>query len=195
MPLSAPLTRAILALGLTMTCAAVVGGAGDGIDDFTRSWNGRRVAVRSALYSVVYDEVGRLGMRSRNKLAGLTVATVTGQHYEFDGPGSGEDISEPTPNRVFSEMAVRFYRSSDLDIGNVKTITPVLLRQYEPGVTLVVESVKMDGNRLRFEFRRADDQKDQFATSLTVEWPVPLSRAFGEREAVEGVVRRFVEPL
>ena len=178
-----------------MTHATAVGGAGDGIADFTNTWKGRRVAVRTALHSVVYDEVGRLGKRYRNKLAGLTVATLEGQHYEFDGPGSDEDISEPTPNRVFSEMSSRFYRSSELEIGNVKTITPVALRQYEPGVTLVVDSVKMDGNRLRLEFRRAGDEQEQFATSLTVQWPVPLSRAFGERAAVESVLRRFVEPL
>ena len=176
-----------------MTYATAVGGAGDGIGDFAKTWDGRHVTVRTALYSVVYDEVGWLGLRPRTKMAGLTVATVSGQHYEFDGPGPDEDISEPTPNRVFSEMSVRFYRSSNLDVSNVKTITPVLLRRYEPGVTLIVDSVKMDRNRLRFEFLRADDQ--QFATSLTVEWPVPLSRAFGEREAVEGVVRRFIEPL
>jgi hypothetical protein len=185
--------RPFLAIGLTIAYVTAVSGAGDGVGDFTKTWNGRRVTVRTALFSVVYDEVGRLGKRYRNKLAGLTVATLEGHHYEFDGPGSDEDISEPTPNRVFSEMAVRYYRSSDLDIGNVKTITPVLLRQYEPGVTLIVDSVKTDGNRLLLEFRRADDP--QFATSLTVAWPVPLSRAFGEREAIEGVIRRFVEPL
>ncbi len=144
---------------------------------------------------MLYDEVGRMGKHYRGKLAGLTVATHAGQHYEFDGPGSDEDISEPTPNEVMSQMSARFHRSSHLELSSVKAITPRVLRQYDPGVALVVDSVKVERNRIRFEFSETDDEKEGFATSLTIEWPAPLSKEFREREAIENMLRRFVAPV
>jgi hypothetical protein len=32
-------------------------------------------------------------------------------------------------------------------------------------------------------------------TTLTVKWPVPLSRAFAERDPIEDLIRRFVEAV
>jgi hypothetical protein len=185
----------LIATALFVTCAVTSVGAGDAVGDFTRAWDGRRVVVKSALYSVLYDEVGRLGKHYRGKLAGLTVATHAGQHYEFDGPGSDEDIAEETPDRVMDQMSARFYRSSHLELSNVKAITPRVLRRFDPGVTLIVESVKVERNRIRFEFSQSGDAKNAFATSLIVEWPSPLSKEFQERPGIEGMIRRFVDPL
>ena len=68
----------VLITALIITCSvSTVVSAGDAFSDFTRTWNGRRVVVRSPLYSVLYDEVGRMGRHYRGKLAGLTVAYVT----------------------------------------------------------------------------------------------------------------------
>jgi hypothetical protein len=188
----------VFATALMLTCgASTVTGAGDAFTDFTKTWNGRRVVVKTELYTVVYDEVGRLGRHYRGKRAGLTIATTRGQFYEFDGPGSGDDIAETTPNGVMSQMDVGFHRSNHLDLSSVKTITPHVLRQYAPGVTLIVDSVKMEPkrNRIRIEFRQSGHEADGFATSLTVEWHAPFSEIFREREAIEGVIRRFVAPL
>jgi hypothetical protein len=185
----------LIVTALFITCAVTSVGAGDAVSDFTRAWDGRRVVVKSALYSVLYDEVGRLGKRYTGKLAGLTVATHAGQHYEFDGPGSDEDIVEATPNKVMDQMSARYYRSSHLELGNVKAITPRVLRQYDPGVVLMVESVKIERNRIRFEFSQSGDATNAFATSLIVEWPSPLSKEFHERPGIEGMIRRFVDPL
>ena len=91
-------------------------------------------------------------------------------------------------------MWARFDRLH-LDIGTVKTITPLVLRQVESGVTLIVDSVKVERTRVRLEFRRTDDQEDGFATSFTVALPTPLSKAFGERDIVERIIQRFVAPL
>jgi len=180
---------------IIMSTASTVVGAGDALSDFTKRWNGRRVVVRSPLYSVLYDEVGRLGIHYRGKVAGLTVATHAGQHYEFDGPGSDEDIAATTPNDVMTQMSARFHRSSHLELSSVKAITPRVLRQYDPGVALIVDSVKIERNRIRFEFSESDAQKDGLATSLTIEWPAPLSKEFREREAVEKMLRRFIDPV
>jgi hypothetical protein len=190
------LTRLFIAAALMITCGAgTVTGAGDAVGEFTKNWNGRHVVVRRALYTVLYDEVGRMGMQYRGKLAGLTVATSAGQYYEFDSPGSDEDIVEATPNLVVSEMTLRFRRAYHLDIGTVKTITPLLLRQFDPGVALIVDTVKVERKRVRIEFRQEADEEAGFATSLTVEWPAPFSNAFREREVIEGVIRRFIAPL
>ena len=185
----------VLATALIVTCSVSTVVSADAFSDFTRTWNGRRVVVRSALYSVLYDEVGRMGKQYRGKLAGLTVATHAGQHYEFDGPGSDEDIAEPTPNEVMSQMMARFHRSSHLELSSVKAITPRVLRQYDPGVALIVDSVKVERNRIRFEFSQADNENEGFATSLTIEWPSPLSKEFRERQAIEDMLRRFVAPF
>jgi len=185
----------VLATALIIPCTVGTVVSADAFSDFTRTWNGRRVVVRSPLYSVLYDEVGRMGKHYRGKLAGLTVATHAGQHYEFDGPGSDEDIAEPTPNAVMSQMSTRFHRSSQLELSNVKAITPRVLRQYDPGVALIVESVKVERNRIRFEFSQADEEDEVFATSLTLEWPAPLSKEFRERQAIEDMLRRFVAPI
>jgi len=192
------LKRRLFATVLIVTCAApTVTGAGSAMTEFTKNWNGRRVVVKSVLYTVLYDEIGRLGVHYQGKLAGLTVATQAGEYYEFDGPGSDEDpVVEPTPNRVFSEMSARYTRAYHTDIGTVKTITPLLLRQFDPGVVLIVRSVKVERTRIRFEFGRTDEAADEgFATSLTVECPAPLSKTFHERETIEGVLRRFIDPL
>ena len=185
----------LVVAALFIACAVTSVSAGDAVADFTRRWDGRRAVVRSALYSVVYDEVGRMGKHYRAKLAGLTVATHAGQHYEFDGPGSDEDIVEDTPNKVMDQMSARFHRSSHLELSSVKAITPRVLRQFDPGVVLIVESVKIERNRIRFEFAQSGDEKSGFATSLTVEWPSPLSKEFYEQAAIESMVRRFVDPL
>jgi hypothetical protein len=190
------LARRLIATALMMLCGAGTVTAGGGTSEFVKSWNGRRVVVRNALYTVLYDEVGRVGMHYRGKVAGLTVATPDAQYYEFDGPGEDEDIVEPTPSLVVSEMSVRFQRAYHLDLGTVKTITPLLLRQYEPGVVLVVDAVKVERTRIRVEFRKGDDARsDGFATSLTIEWPAPLSKNLAERDGIEDVLRRFIEPL
>ena len=185
----------LIATALFVTCGVTSVSAGDAASDFARTWDGREVVVRSALYSVLYDEVGRLGKHYRGKLAGLTVATHAGQYYEFDGPGSDEDIAEATPKAVMNQMGARFHRSSHLELSSVKAITPRVLRQFDPGVALVVESVKVERNRIRFEFTQSGDGKSEFATSLTVEWPSSLSKEFHERAAIEGMVRRFIDPL
>jgi hypothetical protein len=156
------------------------------------------VIVKSALYTVLYDEVGRTGIHYHGKQAGLTIATPDGRYYEFDGPGSDENVVEQSPNLVMSEMSTRFIRAYHLDIGIVKTITPLSLRQYEPGAVLIVDSVKVDRNRVRFAFRRSAEaagEHEEFATSLTVEWPEPLSKTLRERDGIEGVLERFIEPL
>ena len=185
----------LAATALFFTCAVTGASAGDAVSDFARAWDGRRVVVKSALYSVLYDEVGRMGKHYTGKLAGLTVATHAGQHYEFDGPGTDEDIAEATPNRVMDQMSARFYRSSHLELNNVKAITPRVLKQFDPGVVLIVESVKIERNRIRLEFSQSSNEKTGFATSLIVEWPAPLSKQFHERPGIESMIRRFVDPL
>jgi hypothetical protein len=190
----AAIRRAVLSTILLIVCAAAaIADVDGGVTAFATDWTGRRVIVRSALYTVLYDEVGRAGIHYRGKLAGLTVATPMRQEYEFEGPGSGGKIVAAMPDRVVSEMSVRFFRANHLDIGNVQTITPLVLRQYEPGVVLIVAAVKVERSRVRLDFRQ-EDHEEPFATSLTVKWALPFSNTVAERRAIETVVRRFVTP-
>ena len=50
----------------------------------------------------------------------------------------------------------------------------------------------MSRDQVRFEF--ADAGGGEAVTGITVKWPVPLSKAFGERLLVEGLLQQFVQP-
>ncbi len=159
---------------------------------FAKAWKDRRVVLTQTLYTVRYDEVGRMGITYRGKLAGLSVATPTGSYFEFDA-GPDESINDRDPIRVFNLMKTRYRRALHLDVGTVAKITPIVLTRYEPGVTLVVHGVDLERDMVRLAFRRTEPSDYQgFATALTVRWPVPFSRAFTERALVERVVSRFV---
>jgi hypothetical protein len=184
---------ALVAAGLAV---GVEAGGGKGLGDFSRSWRGRRVVLRQTLYTVQYDEVGRLNITHRGKLAGLTVASPSGMYYRFEAPRSGdEDTVDRDPQRVFDLMGEAYHRNRTLDSGTVRSIVPLLMTRYEPGVELVVKDVDTRRDRIRLVFRKPDQHPStgDFATALTVQWPVPFSPSFDERPHVEDIILRFVE--
>jgi hypothetical protein len=182
-----------LTLAVGLACAMTVPQAADHpMKAFANAWKGRRVVLTQTLYTVRYDEVGKMGITYRDKLAGLSVATPTGSYFEFDG-GPDESIVDRDPIRVFNLMKTRYRRAMHLDVGTVAKITPVVLTRYEPGVTLVVTGVEIERDMVRLAFRRTEPEDTQgFATTLTVRWPVPFSKGFTERALVDGIVARFV---
>ena len=87
------------------------------------------------------------------------------------------------------------YQPDSLEARSYRKIEPLHLARYEPGVDLVVKSVRVDRDSVRLGFMQPDGPSsgDDLVTSLTIKWPVPLSKSFSERDLVENLIRRFVD--
>jgi hypothetical protein len=71
----------------------------------------------------------------------------------------------------------------------------LLIARFEAGVELVVSSVRLDRDSVKLSLVQAagPEGPDARVTSLTIKWPVPLSRSFSEREAIETLIRPFID--
>ena len=119
------------------------------------------------------------------------MATSSGTYYQFDARrDSEEDIIERDPNRLVSILRQQYHRSMHLDIGTVQDVEPLMLVRYEPGVELIVRRVQIERDQVRLLFHK--DRKADLATTLTVRWPVPLSKELTESSLIDDVLTRFV---
>jgi hypothetical protein len=186
--------RAALVVML-MSASAVLHASDSPQDAFAKRWEGKSVMVRHPLYSLVYNERGKLGNTRSNRRDGLTVVTASGgMYFQFDGRQSRNDVVGRDPQRIVDAVAVE-YQPDSLDARPYRRIEPLLLSRYDPGVELLVKNVRFDRDSVRLTFARpgGPESSDDTATSLTVKWPAPLSKSFSERDLVEDLIRRFVD--
>ncbi len=161
---------------------------------FRREWQDRTVSVHRTLITMVYDERGRIGATYRGKREGLTVNTPTkGYYYLFPGRQSVDDLSATDADRLVDLVKTRYRRDRHLDSDSVQMITPLHLIQYVRGIELVVRRVEIERSAVRLELFKTEPA-DEFATSLTVQWPTPFSSDFHERAEIENVIRGFLIP-
>ena len=160
---------------------------------FAKAWEGRSVLVRQSLYTLVYHERGKLGKTRINRRDGLTVVTPSqGIYFQFDGRQGRDDVVEPSAERIPDAVDLA-YQSDSLDIRSYRKVEPVVLERYDPGGELIVLTARVDVDAVRLAFGRLDGVDAESAvTWLTVKWPVPLSKSFSERDAVENLILRFV---
>jgi hypothetical protein len=162
---------------------------------FVDAWQGRTVVLKRPLYSVIFNERRRFMPLTKraSRVAGITVVTPTETYYQFDSLRDEEpDIVERDPNRIIPALQNQYRRSAHLDVGNVQDIEAVMLTRYEPGVTLVVQRIQFDNDRVRVLLRR--DDEDEVATALTVHWPTPLSKPLTEAPVLGELLARFIAP-
>jgi hypothetical protein len=163
---------------------------------FTRSWEGRTVVLKQPLYTLVYDERSRIGTVRAGKRDGLTVVTpFEGTYFQFDGRRGRDDIKDTQPQRLRESVATAYVGDSLLELEASRTIEPVIVNRHEAGVECVVRKIQMGRYTVRLVFtstRGIDGDQDPL-TSLTVKWPVPLSKSLTERVSIEDLIRRFVE--
>lgn len=162
---------------------------------FAKSWEGKTVVIKRTLYTLVYNERGRLGSTHKDRRDGLVVVTpFSGWYFQFDGRQSQDDLTDKDPQHLVDAVA-EAYRSDPLDVRQYQKIEPVLLARYEVGGELVVAAVRIERDTVRLLFAdpRTQDNAGEPATSLTVKWPTPLSRSMAERDAVEGLITQFVQ--
>ncbi len=165
--------------------------------DFVDTWQGSRVVLARPLYTVVYDEHGKLSRIYHGKRDGITVVAPAGVFFRFQPRGSDAKVTGRDPQEVFDRMRGIYGRAGALDVLPFKRIEPSVLAQYEPGVSLVVRSVEVERDSVRMVLaneQSADEGEQQLATTLTVQWPATLSRALAERPEIERMIAQFIVP-
>lgn len=163
---------------------------------FARSWEGRTVVLKQPLYTLVYDERSRIGKLQAGKRDGLTVVTpFEGTYFQFDGRRGRDDIKDTQPQRLRESVAKAYVGDSLLELEASSTIQPGIINRHEAGVECVVRKIQMGRDTVRLVFTSTSGiSGDQDPlTSLTVKWPVPLSKSLTERDSIENLIRRFVE--
>jgi hypothetical protein len=159
---------------------------------FENNWVGRHVVVRQPLYSLVFKERGRRGSITARR-DGLTVVTpFSGRYFQFDGRQRVDDVAERDVQRIAEAVKVAYVKDQMLGEGSVQAIDPVMLARYDPGTELVVRAARLKLDAVRIELSLATDPDSELATSLTVQWPAPLSKSFSERVDVEDLIQQFL---
>ena len=161
-------------------------------NDFEKSWLHKRVVVRAALYSLVYKEQGMLNSVSVRR-DGLTVITPSsGAYFQFDGRRNVDNVVDTNVQKIAPAVTVAYLRSKIIGEGTVQMIDPVMVARYDPKTELLVRGVRVQMSDVRVELALPDDPQQEVATSLTVHWPAPFSKAFGERPQVEQLMARYL---
>ena len=162
---------------------------------FIRSWEGRTVVVRNTLYTLVFNERGKLGNLRSGRREGLIVATPSqGMYFQFDGRQGRDDVVEHDPQRMIAAVSAA-YEPDSLELRSYRKVEPIAVKRYEPGVELVVSAVKIERDAVALAFATAGAgrlDEDGSVTSLRIKWPMPLSKSLSERDAIEDLIERFV---
>lgn len=188
--------RVTLAFIVLAAAVSAVAAAESPQQAFARSWEGRTVVLKQTLYTLVYDERSRIGKVQAGKRDGLTVVTpFEGTYLQFDGRRGREDIKDTQPQRLRESVAKAYVGDSALELEASSAIEPGIINRHEAGVECVVRKIQMGRNTVKLVFASAsgiNGDQDPL-TSLTVKWPVPLSKSLTERDSIENLIRRFVE--
>lgn len=162
---------------------------------FSRSWEGRQVKVKRALYTLVYNERGRLGNTYSGKREGLTVLTpYDGIYFQFEGRQGRQDVVVRDPQQIIDAVAAE-YQGDTLDVRSSRKVEPLLIARYDVGVALVVTKVWFERDTVRLILAESTGSaaKENSETAITVRWPAPLSKSLSERQLIEGLLGWFVE--
>ena len=183
----------ILAILLAATTIPLNAVAESGRRAFVNAWDNRTAVLKKTLYSIVFDERPRFLplVKRQDRIVGLTVATWSDTYYRFDARRDSEDdIIERDPDRIVVILRTQYYRGLHLDIGNVQDVEPLMLVRYESGAELIVRTIQIERDYVRLFLHRNRDS--DLATTLTVQWPVPLSKELTESSLIDDVLMRFL---
>jgi len=162
---------------------------------FSRSWEGRQVRVKRPLYTLVYNERGRLGNTYIGKRDGLTVLTPSdGVYFQFEGRYGRKDIVVRDPQQIIDAVGTE-YQGDTLDVQSYRKVEPIMIVRYDPGVALVVTKVQFERDAVRLMLAESTGSaaKENSETAITVRWPAPLSKSLSERQLIEGLFGWFVD--
>ena len=160
---------------------------------FARRWTGRTVIVKQTLYTLVYNERGKLGNTTKDRRDGLVVVTPSdGVYYQFDGRQGRDEVKQRQPAGML-EAVNTAYEPDALELRSYRKVEPVVLNRYDPGVELTIGRVEFERDFVRVAFTREVAAGTDPVTWVTIKWPVPLSKSFSEENLVEALMRQFVD--
>jgi hypothetical protein len=178
---------------LVMASIATLSAANDPREDFAASWRGQTVVLKQRLPTLAYRERGRLG-NGTDKRDGLFVVTpFQGTYYQFDGRQSKDDLRGADPQSVTDAIPAE-YAGDSLEVRSYAKVEPIILTIYESGVEMIVSSVRIERDRLRLFLTDPRAPESTPATSILIQWPTPFSRSFSERQAVDTLIRQYIQP-
>ena len=191
--------RSDLGLSVFLVLAAamcVLTAAENPQQSFARSWEGKAVVLKQPLYTLVYDERSRIGKVQTDKREGLTVVTpFEGTYLQFDARRGRDDIKDTQPQRLKDAVAAAYVGDSVFALEASRTIEPIVVNRHDARVECIVRKIVLGRYTVRLVFASTSgiggDQDP--LTSLTVKWPVPLSKSLTERDSIENLILRFVE--
>jgi hypothetical protein len=159
---------------------------------FVNGWNGQSVVLKRVLYSLIYNERGKLGTTRNGLREGVLVTTPSlGDYFQFDArQARGTVVAKNKERLVLSVYAE--YEPNALDVRPYRRLEPLEVHRFGPGVELIVSAVRIEPDEVKLEFVEPTGRKDP-VTSLRIKWPLPFSPEFSERLPLEEVLRRFVE--
>jgi hypothetical protein len=185
--------RLIVPLLIAASAIATLSAGTNPRDDFAASWQGQAVVLKQRLHTLAYRERGRFG-NGTDKRDGLFVATpFSGTYYQFDGRQSKDDLRAADPQSVTNAIPAA-YAGDALDVRSYAKVEPIVLTIYESGVELTVSGVRIDRDRLRMFLVDPGVPDATPATSITIQWPTPFTRSFTERQAVDALIRKYIQP-
>ena len=179
------------AIALLLVAAAGIPLAADSPQQtFAKTWEGRTVTVKTTLYSLIFNERGKLGTTKSGLREGLIVVTPSkGAYFQFDGrQGRGEIVRKDLQGFVAAVNAE--YEKDALDVRPYRKLEAVAINRYDPGVELLITGVRIGPDQVRVDLATGSGET---ATAIRIKWPVPLSKAFNERPLVENVLQQFVD--
>lgn len=181
----------IIALAL-LACMGTTVAAENPQQAFIKGWKGQSVVVKTGLYSLIFNERGKLGTTRSGQRDGLLVVTpLRGHYFRFDGRQGRDTVLADNPDMLIKAVHAE-YEVDALDVRPYRKLDPLAIHRFEPGIELVISNVRIGADEVKFEFADSRGRKDP-VTSLCVKWPLPLSPSFDERAALEEVVRKFIE--
>jgi hypothetical protein len=183
------MTRNVVAL-FVVAAAGVPLAAERPQQTFAKTWEGRTVTVKTTLYSLIFNERGKLGTTRSGLREGLiVVAPSKGAYFQFDGrQGRGEIVRNNLQGFVAAVNAE--YEKDALDVRPYRKLEAVAINRYDPGVELRVIGVSVGPDQVRVDLATGNGET---ATAIRIKWPVPLSKDFNERPLVENVLQQFFD--
>jgi len=181
------------AFALALVAAAtVVLSADTSQKAFEKQWTGRHVVVKRTLYSLVYNERGRGDSLHLGRSGLMVVTPFMGSYYQFDGRRRVDDVVDHDLQKIVNAVKVAYRKDRVLGDGFVQDIDPQLIERYDPGVELLVKAARVQGDVVRLDLMKPAAGEEDVVSSLTVKWPLILSKSFSERGNVEDLIRQFL---
>jgi hypothetical protein len=184
--------RLAAAIGV-IVCAWAPVSADNPQQAFARRWQGRAIVLKLPLYTLVYNERGKLGTTRNNRRDGLTVVTPSnGVYYQFDGRQGRDDVAQRQVAGLV-EAVNAAYQPDSLDVRAYRKIEPIVINRYDPGAEFIVTRVLIERDIVRVALAASMSDVEDPLTGLTVKWPVPVSKSMSEADVIEGLIRQFVD--